>query len=75
MSVLPNSETKTEFSIHPKTLVGTISLAVASLENQLEFYQKVMGFKLHWREGNKAGLGSGGTDLLLLTEELARDDD
>jgi len=70
MSMLPNSEAKTEFSIHPKTMMGAISLAVANLENQLEFYQKVMGLKLHWREGNKAGLGAGGSDLLLLTEEL-----
>jgi catechol 2,3-dioxygenase len=69
MSALPSSETKTEFSIHPKTQMGAISLTVANLDNQLEFYQKAMGFKLHWRDGNKAGLGSGGTDLLLLTEE------
>jgi catechol 2,3-dioxygenase len=69
MSVLPNQETKTEFSIHPKTLMGAISLRVANLENQLKFYQQAMGFQLHWREGNKAGLGSGGKDLLLLTEE------
>jgi len=69
MSLLPNSETKTEFSIHPKTLMGAISLTVANLENQLTFYQQAMGFKLHWREGNKAGLGAGGADLLLLTEE------
>jgi len=69
MSVLPNSETKIEFSIHPKTLMGAISLKVANLDNQLEFYQKAMGFKLHWRDGNKAGLGAGGADLLLLTEE------
>ncbi len=69
MSVLTNSETKTEFSIHPKTMMGAISLKVANLENQLLFYQQVLGFKLHWREGNKAGLGSGGKDLLLLTEE------
>lgn len=69
MSVLPNSETKTEFSIHPKTMMGAISLKVANLENQLEFYQKALGFKLHWREGSKAGLGAGGNDLLLLTEE------
>jgi catechol 2,3-dioxygenase len=62
-------EAKTEFSIHPKTLMGTISLTVANLENQLMFYQQAMGFKLHWREGNKAGLGAGGADLLLLTEE------
>ena len=62
-------ETKTEFSIHPKTQMGTISLTVANLDNQLEFYQKALGFKLHWREGNKAGLGSGGNDFLLLTQE------
>jgi catechol 2,3-dioxygenase len=42
---------------------------VANLDNQIEFYQKAMGFKLHWRDGSKAGLGSGGADLLLLTEE------
>ncbi len=69
MSVLPNPETKTEFSIHPKTQMGAISLTVANLENQLKFYQQAMGFQLHWREDHKAGLGSGGQDLLLLTEE------
>ena len=62
-------EVKTEFSIHPKTLMGAISLTVANLDNQLEFYQKALGFQLHWREGNRAGLGSGGKDFLLLTEE------
>lgn len=62
-------EEKTEFSIHPATGIGHISLKVANLENQLAFYQQAMGFKLHWHEGNKAGLGSGNTDLLRLTEE------
>ena len=62
-------QTKSEFSIHPATKMGHISLTVASLENQIAFYQQALGFKLHWREGNKAGLGSGGTDLLRLTEE------
>ena len=66
---LPNSDAKTEFSIHPKTLMGSISLGVADLENQLRFYQQALGFKLHWQAGNKAGLGAGGSDLLLLTEE------
>ena len=69
MSVLPNSETKTGFSINPATHVGTVSLNVANLENQLTFYQQVLGFQLHWREGNQAGLGSGGTDLLQLVEQ------
>ena len=60
MSALPNSETKTEFSIHPKTMMGHISLTVANLENQIMFYQQTMGFQLHWRDSNKAGLGAGG---------------
>lgn len=63
------TETKSKFSIHPKTGMGHISLTVANLENQIALYQQAMGFKLHWREGNKAGLGAGGNDLLLLTEE------
>jgi catechol 2,3-dioxygenase len=60
---------KTEFSIHPATKIGTVSLKVANLENQLTFYQQALGFQLHWREGNRAGLGAGGADLLVLTEE------
>ncbi|HET9915378.1 MAG TPA: VOC family protein, partial [Anaerolineales bacterium] len=69
MNALSNSETKTEFSIHPATKIGTVSLKVADLENQLTFYQQVLGFQLHWRDGNKAGLGAGGADLLRVTEE------
>jgi len=49
--------------------MGHISLTVANLDNQIAFYQQVMGFKLHWREENRAGLGGGGADLLRLTEE------
>ncbi len=60
---------KTEFSIRPATLIGHVSLTVANLENQIAFYQQLLGFQLHWREGNKAGLGAGGADLLRLTEE------
>jgi len=68
-NTLSNSETKTEFSIHPAARIGTVSLKVANLENQLTFYQQVLGFQLHWRESHKAGLGAGGADLLRLTEE------
>jgi len=63
------NKTKSEFSIHPKTMMGQISLRVANLDNQIEFYTKAMGFKLHWRDGDKAGLGSGGQDLLIMTQE------
>ena len=63
------SAAKAEFSIHPATKIGAVSLRVANLENQLAFYQQVLGFQLHWHEGDKAGLGAGGADLLQLTEE------
>jgi catechol 2,3-dioxygenase len=69
MTALSNSETSTQFSIHPATKIGVVALRVADLENQLTFYQQALGFQLHWREGDKAGLGAGGADLLRLTEE------
>lgn len=62
------AENKTKFSIHPATGIGHVSLTVASLENQVLFYEKAMGFKLHWRDENRAGLGAGGADLLVLNE-------
>lgn len=64
-----NQIVKTKFSIHPATRMGHVSLKVANLENQITFYTQALGFKLHWREGNKAGLGAGAADLLRLTEE------
>ena len=35
MNTLSNSETKTEFSIHPATLIGHVSLTVANLRIRL----------------------------------------
>jgi catechol 2,3-dioxygenase len=60
---------KTEFSIHPATQIGYVSINVANLENQIAFYQQALGFQLYWREGNQAGLGAGGMDLLRLAEQ------
>ncbi|HRQ24637.1 MAG TPA: VOC family protein [Anaerolineales bacterium] len=62
------TEDKTEFSIHPATGVGHVSLTVANLENQILFYEKAMGFKVHWKKEKQAGLGAGGADLLVLNE-------
>ena len=59
---------KTEFSIHPATRPGHVSLTVADLDRQVEFYRGVIGLKLHWREDAAAGLGVGNDDLLRLTE-------
>jgi catechol 2,3-dioxygenase len=69
MTVSSDTQTKSEFSIHPQTLLGHVSLTVASLENEIAFYQQAMGFQLHWRDGNRAGLGAGGADLLRLVQE------
>lgn len=55
-------------TIHPNTGVGYVHLSVANLNRQLEFYQKAIGFQLHWHKGNSAGLGVGNQDLLRLTE-------
>jgi catechol 2,3-dioxygenase len=67
METQPLSQTK--ISIHPATLPGYVSLTVADLENQIAFYQQVLGLQLHWREGVTAGLGAGTHDLLRLTED------
>jgi catechol 2,3-dioxygenase len=69
MNTQPASQTQTEFSIHPQTLLGHVSLTVASLDNQIAFYQQALGFQQHWRDGNRAGLGVGGADLLRLVEQ------
>jgi len=57
-----------QFSIHPATRVGHVSLTVANLENQLAFYQQVLGLHLNWREDNEAGLGAGGSDIVRLVQ-------
>ena len=61
--------TKTEIAgIHPATLPGYVNLTVADLERQVEFYEKVIGLKLHWRTDAAAGMGVGNQDLVRLTE-------
>lgn len=45
-----------------------VQLKVADLENQLAFYQQVLGLQLHWQEDDRAGLGAGGADLLRLVQ-------
>lgn len=61
-------KTAERVSIHSDTRIGKVSLTVADLEAQLDFYTKLLGFRVHWREGGRAGLGAGSNDLLELTE-------
>jgi catechol 2,3-dioxygenase len=63
------AKNKTEFSIHPATKVGPVSLTVANLDNQIAFYQQALGFKLHQRAGSEAVMGTGERELLHLVEQ------
>lgn len=54
--------------IHPATRLGHVHLNVANLDQQLNFYQQILGFQLHWRNAGKAALGAGAEDLLQFTE-------
>ena len=58
-----------KFLIHPATRIGHVHLTVANLERQIEFYRRVVRFRLHWHEGGQAGLGAGQADLLRMTED------
>ena len=62
------STSETQYRIHPQTRIGLVHLTVANLDRQLEFYQRVLGLQLHWREDGAAGLGTGRKDLLRLSE-------
>lgn len=64
-----NTQISSAISIHPATQLGQVSLTVNNLENQVRFYQQVLGFKLHWRDDHSAGLGVDGIDLLNLIEQ------
>jgi len=63
------TESKVEFSIHPATRIGHVALSVVQLEPQVTFYQQVIGLGVNWRRGKQAGLGSGGKDIVQLTEQ------
>ena len=54
--------------VHPQTRPGYVHLKVADLEQQLVFYQQILGLHLHWKNENSAGLGAGGEDLVRLTQ-------
>jgi catechol 2,3-dioxygenase len=56
-------------SIHPGTMIGAVSLTISSLDRSLPFYQDTLGFQLHRYDGDTAYLGTGGPDLLALTQQ------
>jgi catechol 2,3-dioxygenase len=67
---IPSSTAKV-LMIPPTTRLGHVHLTVASLDRQIEFYTQVLNFKLHWRKGSEAALGTAAEGLLRLTEDPA----
>jgi catechol 2,3-dioxygenase len=51
------------------TRMGAVHLTVADLERSLAYYEQQIGLRVHAREDSRAQLGTGGEDLLVLTEE------
>jgi len=67
--IMNTVDMNTRKSVHPATRMGTVSLTVANLDHQVEFYRTLLGFTLHWKKENRAALGAGREDLLELVEQ------
>jgi catechol 2,3-dioxygenase len=49
--------------------MGAVELTVTDLDRSVHFYETAIGLRLHGREGDRAALGAGGEDLLVLVED------
>jgi catechol 2,3-dioxygenase len=56
-------------AIPSATRVGAVHLSVADLDRSIGYYEQAIGLRLHRRDGDRAALGTGGEDLLVLREE------
>jgi catechol 2,3-dioxygenase len=54
--------------IPPDTRMGAVHLSVADLGRSIAYYESVIGLRVHAGDGGRAALGTGGEDLLVLTE-------
>ncbi|MCS7222428.1 MAG: VOC family protein [Anaerolineae bacterium] len=59
----------TDFRLHPRTRPAAVALTVINLLRMLDFYQRLLGLRLHRHEDGMAVLGAGGPDLLYLVED------
>ena len=69
MGIEPTVLENTNFSIHARTRLGSLSLAVADMENQIAFYTQALGMEVLVQEAGEAWLGVDGRDLLHLKVE------
>jgi catechol 2,3-dioxygenase len=55
--------------IAPETRMGAVHLSVSDLGRSIAYYESAIGLRVHSREGDRAALGTGGEDLLVLTAQ------
>jgi catechol 2,3-dioxygenase len=64
------SKTQTTAPVLPANLrMGPVELTVTDLDRSIGFYETSIGLRMHGRDGNRAALGAGGEDLLVLVED------
>jgi catechol 2,3-dioxygenase len=51
------------------TRMAAVHLSVAELSRSIAYYESAIGLRVHERAGDRASLGTGGEDLLVLREE------
>jgi catechol 2,3-dioxygenase len=56
-------------AVPPETRMGAVHLTVADLGRSIAYYETQIGLRVHARDAGRAQLGTGGEDLLVLTEE------
>ncbi len=49
--------------------MGTVYVTVADLDRSIDYYERVIGLRVHARDDGVARLGTGGEDLLVLREQ------
>ena len=55
--------------IPARTRMGAVHLSVSDLARSIDYYESAIGLRVHSRDGDRAALGTGGEDLLVLTEK------
>ncbi len=66
---LTATSTAVAAELPPQTRMGAVHLTVADLERSIGYYETQIGLRVRERDGRQAALGSGGENLLVLTEQ------
>ena len=59
----------TDAEISAEARMGPVHLTVADLQTSLAYYEREVGLRALERDGDRASLGTGRTQLLVLSEE------